>query len=96
MEVIWLQIVDRHSDFHKIGFRVPFNVTLPVDVSILRKCKLLIIQTVQLNCVLRTNLWSRKFHAEHNGVFPKWSKTFIESGEFREYDKSLKHELGLI
>ena len=33
------------------------------------------------------------------GVFPKWSRTFIElskSSEFREYDKSLKHELGSI
>ena len=32
-----------------------------------------------------------------NGVFPKWSRTFIEFSEFseiREFDKSLKHELG--
>ena len=27
--------------------------------------------------------------AEDNGVFPKWSRTFIK---FRESDKSLKHE----
>ena len=33
------------------------------------------------------------------GVFPKWSRTFIEFcefNEFREADKSLKHELGSI
>ena len=33
------------------------------------------------------------------GVFPKWSRTFIEFSEFskfRESDKSLKHELGSI
>ena len=30
---------------------------------------------------------------QDNGVFPKWSRTFIE---FRETDKSLKHELGSI
>ena len=32
-------------------------------------------------------------------VFPKWSRTFIEFSdfsEFREFDKSLKHELGSI
>ena len=29
-----------------------------------------------------------------NGVFSKWSKTFIEFSEFRAYEKSLKHELG--
>ena len=28
------------------------------------------------------------------GVFPKWSRNFIEFSEFRETDKSLKHELG--
>ena len=36
---------------------------------------------------------------ENNGVLPKWSRTFIEFSEFskfRESDKSLKHELGLI
>ena len=26
------------------------------------------------------------------GVFPKWSRTFAEFSEFRETDKSLKHE----
>ena len=30
------------------------------------------------------------------GVFPKWSRTFIEFGEFRESDKSLKHELNIL
>ena len=30
------------------------------------------------------------------GVFPKWSRTFAEFSEFRETDKSLKHELGSI
>ena len=30
------------------------------------------------------------------GVFPKWSRTFAEFSEFRESDKSLKHELGSI
>ena len=32
-----------------------------------------------------------------NGVFPKWNRAFIEFSEFseiREFDKSLKHELG--
>ena len=29
-------------------------------------------------------------------VFPKWSRTFAEFSEFRESDKSLKHELGSI
>ena len=36
---------------------------------------------------------------KNNGVFPKWSRTFIEFGEFsefRETDKSLKHELGSV
>ena len=28
-----------------------------------------------------------------NGVFPKWSRTFAEFSDFRETDKSLKHEL---
>ena len=28
------------------------------------------------------------------GVFPKWSRTFIELIEFKESDKSLKHEFG--
>ena len=35
----------------------------------------------------------------NNGVFPKWSRTFIEFSdfsEFRESDKSLKHELDSI
>ena len=34
-----------------------------------------------------------------NGVFPKWSRPFMEFGkfsEFRESDKSLKHELGSV
>ena len=34
-----------------------------------------------------------------NRVFPKWSRTFIELselGEFRESNKSLKHELGSV
>ena len=34
-----------------------------------------------------------------NGVFPKWSRTFIELselGEFRESNRSLKHELGSV
>ena len=31
-----------------------------------------------------------------DGVFPKWSRTFIEFREFRESDKPLKHELGWI
>ena len=29
-----------------------------------------------------------------NGVLSKWSRTFIEFREFREYDKPMKHELG--
>ena len=29
-----------------------------------------------------------------DGVFLKWSRTFVEFCEFRETDKSLKHELG--
>ena len=32
----------------------------------------------------------------NNGVFPKWSKTFIEFSEFTESDKSLKHKLGSV
>ena len=32
----------------------------------------------------------------NNGVFPKLSRTFSEFSEFRESDKSLKHELGSI
>ena len=32
----------------------------------------------------------------YNGVFLKWSRTFAEFSEFRETDKSLKHELGWI
>ena len=31
-----------------------------------------------------------------NGLFPKWNRTFTESSEFGESDKSLKHELGSI
>ena len=41
----------------------------------------------------------KKVIKENNGVLPKWSRTFIEFSEFskfRESDKSLKHELGLI
>ena len=33
---------------------------------------------------------------QHIGVFPKWSRTFIEFSEFRESHKSLKHQLGSI
>ena len=33
---------------------------------------------------------------ENKGVFPKWSRTFAEFSEFRETDKSPKHELGSI
>ena len=29
-------------------------------------------------------------------VFRKWNRTFIEFSEFRESDKSLKHDLGSI
>ena len=32
----------------------------------------------------------------HTGVFPKWSITFSDFSEFRETDKSLKHELGSV
>ena len=35
----------------------------------------------------------KKIVIEWIGVFPKWSRAFIE---FRESDKSLKHELGSI
>ena len=31
-----------------------------------------------------------------DGVFLKWSRTFVEFCEFRETDKSLKHELASI
>ena len=31
-----------------------------------------------------------------NGVFSKWSGTFIEFREFRESEESLKHELGSV
>ena len=34
-----------------------------------------------------------------DGVFPKWSRTFIEFSDFNkfsEFDKSMKHELGSI
>ena len=31
-----------------------------------------------------------------NGVFSKWSRTFIEFREFRESEKSLRHELGSV
>ena len=34
-------------------------------------------------------------NSRNNGVFPKWSRTFAEFSEFRETDKSLKHEFGL-
>ena len=34
--------------------------------------------------------------SDDNGVFPKWSRTPAEFSEFRETDKSLKHELGSI
>ena len=30
------------------------------------------------------------------GVFPKCSRTFAEFSEFRETDKSMKHELGSV
>ena len=33
---------------------------------------------------------------KHSGVFPKCSRTFVEFTEFRESDKSLKHELASI
>ena len=44
-------------------------------------------------CRLREPLWPSK---THNGVVPKWSRSFIEFSEFRESDKSLKHEWGSI
>ena len=40
---------------------------------------------------------SERFTTEDNGVFPKWSRTFIEFSNFSEYKKSyksLKQELG--
>ena len=33
---------------------------------------------------------------DDNGVFPKWGRTFTEINEFRESEKSLKHELGSV
>ena len=34
-------------------------------------------------------------HADKcTGVFPKWSRIFIEFSKFIESDKALKHELG--
>ena len=30
------------------------------------------------------------------GVFSKWNRTFIEFREFRESEKSLRHELGSV
>ena len=36
---------------------------------------------------------------EINGVFSKWSRTFIEFSEFREFresEKSLRHELASV
>ena len=43
-------------------------------------------------------MWKRyKILKSHSGVFSKWSKTFIEFSEireFRESEKSLRHELG--
>ena len=35
-------------------------------------------------------------YVSQNRVFPKWGRTFIEFAEFRESEKSLKHELGSI
>ena len=32
----------------------------------------------------------------NNGIFSKWSRTFIEFREFRESEKSLRHELGSV
>ena len=32
----------------------------------------------------------------HNGVFPKWSRTFSEFSKFRESDELLKHKLGSV
>ena len=40
-----------------------------------------------------TPVW---FPRSNIGVFPKWSRTFIEFSEFRESDNSLQHELGSI
>ena len=47
------------------------------------------------NCLGFLYVWWIKKQGD-NGVYPKWSRTFIEFSKFRESDKSLKNELGLI
>ena len=42
------------------------------------------------------NRMSPQIIFEHNGLFSKWSGTFIEFREFRESEESLKHELGSV
>ena len=39
---------------------------------------------------------SAPFRENPNGVFSKCSRTFIELSEFRESEKSLRHELGSV
>ena len=44
-----------------------------------------------------SSFYASGFQSENGiGVFPKWSRTFTEFSEFRETDKSLKHELGSV
>ena len=48
-------------------------------------------QEIQISAALY--VWHKKIIDKDTIFFPKWSRTFIE---FRESDKSLKHELGSI
>ena len=48
-----------------------------------------------MSVLLQRNSSSSRIPAKF-GIFSKSSKTFIESGEFRESEKSLRHECGSV
>ena len=52
--------------------------------------------SIQLHVWLLIIASTSLLNNNNNGVFPKWSRTFTEFSEFRETDKSPKHELGSI
>ena len=58
-----------------------------------------IVQTLQFKlCPAQDGKFMKKaaHQCRNNGVFPKWSRHFIELSGFNECDKSLKHKLDSI
>ena len=51
---------------------------------------------VKAPCVGACSLRTQFTFIQYIGVFSKWSRTFIEFSEFRESEKSMRHELGSV